>query len=70
MDGRSGKRRVTMHDVARRAGVSQSTVSLVVNNNPIVATETRDRVNRAIEELGFRANRSARTLRGAPSKVN
>jgi LacI family transcriptional regulator len=69
MDGRSGKRRVTMHDVARRAGVSQSTVSLVVNNNPIVAAETRDRVSRAIEELGFRANRSARTLRGAPSKT-
>jgi len=58
-----------MHDVARRAGVSQSTVSLVVNNVPSVAAETRDRVNRAIEELGFRANRSARTLRGAPSKT-
>jgi len=58
-----------MHDVARRAGVSQSTVSLVVNNVPTVATETRARVNKAIEELGFRANRSARNLRGSPSQT-
>ena len=69
MDGKTGKRRVNMHDVARRAGVSQSTVSLVVNNIPSVAAETRDRVNKAIEEMGFRANRSARNLRGQPSKT-
>jgi LacI family transcriptional regulator len=58
-----------MLDVARRAAVSQSTVSLVVNNIPSVAADTRDRVTRAIEELGFRANRSARHLRGSPSRT-
>jgi LacI family transcriptional regulator, galactose operon repressor len=69
MDGRSRRPRANMHDVARLAGVSQSTVSLVVNDVPGVATETRARVNRAIEELGFRANRTARNLRGASSKT-
>jgi LacI family transcriptional regulator len=69
MDGKTRKRRVNMQDVARRAGVSQSTVSLVVNKVPTVAAETRERVSRAIEELGFRANRSARNLRGSPSKT-
>lgn len=58
-----------MHDVGRMAGVSQSTVSLVVNNNPSVAPETRDRVNEAIQALGFRANRSAQNLRGLPSRT-
>ncbi len=58
-----------MHDVGRLAGVSQSTVSLVVNNNPSVAPETRERVNRAIQALGFRANRSAQNLRGLPSRT-
>jgi len=58
-----------MHDVGRMAGVSQSTVSLVVNNSPSVAFETRDRVNQAIQTLGFRANRSAQNLRGSPSRT-
>lgn len=53
----------------RLAGVSQSTVSLVVNNNPSVAQGTRDRVNHAIQELGFRANRSVQNLRGLPSRI-
>lgn len=69
MDRKTRRRRVTMHDVARLAGVSQSTVSLVVNKVPTVAIETRDRVNKAIDELGFRVNRSARNLRGSPSKT-
>lgn len=62
-------RRVTMHDVARLAGVSQSTVSFVVNNLPSVAPETRDRVNQAIQTLGFRVNRSAQSLRGTPNRT-
>jgi LacI family transcriptional regulator len=58
-----------MLEVGRRAGVSQSTVSLVVNNSPSVAPETRERVNRAIQTLGFRANKSAQSLRGIPSRT-
>ena len=44
---------VTVKDVARRAGVSPSTVSRVCNNNPSISRETRDRVQKAIEELGY-----------------
>lgn len=44
---------VTVKDVARLAGVSPSTVSRVCNNNPTISKETRERVQRAIEELGY-----------------
>ena len=44
---------VTVKDVAKLAGVSPSTVSRVCNNNPAISKETRDRVRRAIEELGY-----------------
>jgi len=56
--------RVTTHDVAARAGVSQPTVSLVLSRNPTarVAPDTRERVLRAAEELGYRPNVVARSL--------
>ena len=44
---------VTVKDVARLAGVSPSTVSRVCNNNPSISKETRDRVQKAIQELGY-----------------
>ena len=44
---------VTIKDVARLAGVSPSTVSRVCNNNPAISKDTRDRVQRAIDELGY-----------------
>lgn len=44
---------VTVKDVAKRAGVSPSTVSRVCNNNPSISKETRERVQQAIEELGY-----------------
>ncbi len=57
-------RRVTTRDVAARAGVSQPTVSLVLNRNPTarIAAETQARVLRAAEELGYRPNVVARGL--------
>lgn len=56
--------RVTVHDVARRAGVSQPTVSLVISGNPTarVAPATRERVLSAVRELGYRPNVLARGL--------
>ncbi|ROR73928.1 LacI family DNA-binding transcriptional regulator [Bogoriella caseilytica] len=54
---------VTMHDVARRAGVSVKTVSNVVNDYPHIRPATRDRVMAAIAELGYQLNASARNLR-------
>ena len=55
---------VTVHDVARRAGVSQPTVSLVLSAHPTarVAPATRERVRKAAEELGYRPNVVARGL--------
>ena len=57
-------RRVTTHDVARQAGVSQATVSLVLGGNPRarVSTATRERVMRAAGDLGYRPNMMARGL--------
>jgi DNA-binding LacI/PurR family transcriptional regulator len=54
---------VTLRDVAALAGVSFKTVSNVVNGHPYVADATRKRVQAAIDQLGYRPNRSARTLR-------
>lgn len=51
-----------MHDVARVAGVSHQTVSRVLNGHPSVRPETRERVQAAIAELGYRRNPIARAL--------
>lgn len=55
--------RVTMHDVAQRAGVSIKTVSNVVNGYPHIRPETRERVEEAIDHFGYRLNTTARNLR-------
>lgn len=55
-----------MHDVARLAGVSQSTVSRVLNeaNSHIpISDETRQRILKAVEKLGYKPNMIARSLR-------
>ncbi|WP_149825499.1 LacI family DNA-binding transcriptional regulator [Streptomyces tailanensis] len=52
----------TMADVARQAGVSHQTVSRVLGDHPNVRDETRAKVLRAIEEMGYRRNFSARAL--------
>ncbi|MFI6350366.1 LacI family DNA-binding transcriptional regulator [Streptomyces sp. NPDC050560] len=54
---------VNLKDVAQRAGVSVKTVSNVVNNFPHVTPATRARVQRAIDDLGYRPNMTARHLR-------
>ena len=52
----------TSSDIARAAGVSQSTVSRVLNGDPRVARQTRDRVAGVIEQLGYTPNAVARGL--------
>ncbi len=61
----SKKSTPTMKDVARLAGLSQTTISFVINNNPDVSIpqETKDRVWAAVAELGYRPNIIARGLR-------
>ena len=58
----AGIRRVSGTDVARAAGVSQKTVSRVVNNDPQVSPDLRRRVQETIEALGYRPNTAARSL--------
>ena len=62
----------TMRDIARVAGVSQSTVSRVLNDAPTrvpIAADTRERVMVAARELGYRPNPHARSLRGASTML-
>jgi LacI family transcriptional regulator len=58
---------VTIHEVARKAGVSPMTVSRVTNNEDNVREATRDLVLRAIRELNYSPNPAARSLAGAQS---
>ena len=59
----------TISDVAKRAGVSAMTVSRVVNGTGYTSTETRARVEAAIEELGYVPNALARQLRSKRTKT-
>lgn len=52
----------TIDDVANAAGVARVTVSRVLNNSANVRPETRERVRRAVEELGYSVNQQARAL--------
>ena len=55
-------RRITMADVAARAGVSKATVSHVINETRFVEEATKNRVREAIDALGYRPNVAARSL--------
>lgn len=62
-----GNRIITIRDVAERAGVSQSTVSRVLSGSETqipISQETRERVQRVAEELGYRPHPGARALSG------
>ncbi len=59
----NGQRRATIIDVAKRAGVSKSTVSLVLQNSPSVREQTRVLVRQAMAELGYIYNRAAANMR-------
>jgi DNA-binding LacI/PurR family transcriptional regulator len=52
----------TLEDVARRAGVSTATVSKVLSNTPYFTEETRQKVMRVVDELGYVPNLAARAL--------
>jgi LacI family transcriptional regulator len=59
----------TIGDVARHAGVSKSTVSNVVRRADVVSAQTRERVEDAIRDLGYRPNGVARALRRRATRV-
>lgn len=61
--------KVTIVEVAEKAGVSLGTVSRVINNDIHVAAETRKRVLAVTQELGYVANRQARSLAGGKTNT-
>nr|WP_154324938.1 Mal regulon transcriptional regulator MalI [Pantoea sp. 201603H] len=63
------QKKITINDVADEAGISVTTVSLVLSGKGRISAATADRVNQAIEKLGYIRNRSAAMLRGGDSGV-
>ena len=59
----------TINDVAKLAGVSITTVSRVINNEPSVRKKTREKVLEAVKSLDFQPNVSARNLSGSKSYI-
>lgn len=66
---RNPQKRPSMFEVAEMAGVSHQTVSRVINHSSEVSDETRTRVQRAIDMLGYRPSNSARTLASKRSRT-
>lgn len=58
----SPRRQPTLNEVAARAGVSRTAASRVINNSPHVSQAKRDAVRRAVDELGYVPNPTARAL--------
>ena len=54
--------RITIRDIAKKAGVSPTAVSFVLNNRPGISEETRERVRAIIEEEGFTPSKASRRL--------
>lgn len=63
--------RVTSHDVARAAGVSRTTVSIVLNrsNSVVIGEDTRKRVEAVAADLGYRPNSAARMLKSGVTET-
>lgn len=60
---------VSIISVAKAAGVSNKTVSRVINGEPYVTEETRERVEKAIRDLGYIPNMAARLIRSSRSNT-
>ncbi len=66
---RPRQRSITIHDVAKTAGVSVSTVSRVLNEKDDVAPETYDKVKEVINEMGYASSLAARSMRSRKTDV-
>lgn len=62
-------KRITLKDVAREAGVATGTVSMVLNDNPLVAEATRAHVQKVMRDMGYVYDRSAALLRNKRSRI-
>ncbi|RWD31007.1 MAG: LacI family DNA-binding transcriptional regulator [Mesorhizobium sp.] len=66
---RRSTRRVKLDDVAKHAGVSRATASLVVRNSNLITPETHERVRASMKALGYIYNHSAGSLRSRKTKT-
>ena len=60
--GKGSKAKPTMEDVAEMARVCKATVSMVMNNDPRITQETRQRVLTVVDKLKYQVNETARAL--------
>ncbi|MBP6961906.1 MAG: LacI family DNA-binding transcriptional regulator, partial [Thermotogae bacterium] len=63
------KQFITMADVARKSGFSINTVSRALNNKPDISEETKDKILKIAQEIGFVKNRSASLLRSVETRI-
>ncbi|HRU39655.1 MAG TPA: LacI family DNA-binding transcriptional regulator, partial [Candidatus Goldiibacteriota bacterium] len=61
------KKRPTLEDVAKKAGVTAATVSLAINNNPRIPEDTREMIKKAAKALNYVPNAAARSLAAGKS---
>ncbi|ANG63818.1 hypothetical protein A8C75_15935 [Marinobacterium aestuarii] len=66
---KSENAKLTLREIAAELGMSKATVSLAINNSPLVAAKTRERVLQKIEELGYVYNRRAASLTTGESRT-
>ena len=59
----------TIKDIAERAGVALSTASYAISGNRPISREVRDKVHRAMKELGYQPNSMARALAGKGTRI-
>jgi LacI family transcriptional regulator len=62
-------KKISLKDVAQAAGVATGTVSMVLNDNPLVADSTKARVQAVIREMGYVYDRAAGNLRSKRSRI-
>jgi DNA-binding LacI/PurR family transcriptional regulator len=60
---------VTVKDIAKKAGVSHSTVSRALHSNPLISDETKERIQQIAVEMGYLPSAAARTLKTNRSHV-
>ncbi|MEQ8934145.1 MAG: LacI family DNA-binding transcriptional regulator [Silicimonas sp.] len=68
-DNRQAPRKVRLIEVAREAGVSRSAVSLALRGHPSIPERTRNRIQEAVQSLGYVYNRGAASLRTASTQT-